>query len=66
MKVKVEFVVDIDDRIRREINAWYGRPGLASRAEVKRWYEANGRSMDDDLRMQADELEDQTTTRREA
>ena len=45
----MEFVVEVDDDIRREINAWYGRPGLASRVDVKAWYEANGRAMDDDL-----------------
>lgn len=49
MRVRVSFIVEIDDGIREEINRWYGRPGLASRDEVKAWYEANGRSMDDDL-----------------
>jgi hypothetical protein len=55
MRVKVEFVVEVSDDIRREINAWYGRPGLASRDEIKAWYEANGRSMDDDLGWSADQ-----------
>lgn len=49
MKVRVAYTVDIDDDIRRAINAWYGRPGLASRKEIQRWYEANGESMDADL-----------------
>lgn len=49
MRVRVSYVVDIDDGMRRQINAWYGKPGLANREEVKNWYEANGRSMDDDL-----------------
>lgn len=49
MKVRVSYIVEVDDGIRREIRRWYGQPGLASRNEVKRWYEANGRSMDDDL-----------------
>lgn len=58
MRVKVEFVVDVSDDIRRAINVWYGRPGLASRAEIKRWYESNGRSMDEDLSWSADQLEE--------
>lgn len=49
MRVKVEFVVEASDFIREEINRWYGRPGLATRQQVKDWYEANGHSMDDDL-----------------
>jgi hypothetical protein len=53
MKVRINYVVDVDDTIRREINAWYGRPGLASRDEVKAWYERNGLAMDDDLLLQA-------------
>jgi hypothetical protein len=53
MRVKISYVVDISDDIRRAINAWYGRPGLASRDDIKRWYEANGHSMDDDLSLDA-------------
>jgi len=49
MKVKISYTVDVDDDIRRAINDWYGREGLASREEVQRWYEANGHSMDMDL-----------------
>lgn len=50
MKIRISYVVDVNDDIRRSINEWYGRDGLATRAEVQRWYEANGSSMDDDLR----------------
>lgn len=53
MKVRINYTVEVDDVFRREINRWYGRPGLASREEVKRWFEAYGSSMDDDLSMQA-------------
>jgi hypothetical protein len=59
MRVNVSYTIEVPDYIRREINAWYGRPGLASRAEVKRWYEANGLSMDDDLEDLADSREEQ-------
>ena len=54
MRVRVSYVVNISDDIRRQINDWYGRPGLASRDEVKAWYKANGHSMDDDLGLDAD------------
>ncbi len=49
MRVRITYTVDIDDGIRRAINQRYGRPGLATRAEIRRWYENNGRAMDDDL-----------------
>jgi hypothetical protein len=49
MKVRVSYLVQVDNDIRRQINAFYGRPGLASRAQVQAWYEAKGRTMDDDL-----------------
>ena len=54
MRVKIEYIVEVDDTIRREINAWYGKPGLANREEIKSWYRSNGESMDDDLRCTAD------------
>lgn len=59
MKVRVTFLVEVDDDIRREINKHYGRPGLASREEIKWWYEANGRSQDDDLSWAAQQDEDE-------
>ena len=46
MKVRVAYTVDIDDSFRREIREYYGRPGLASRAEIKAWFKVFGRSMD--------------------
>jgi len=49
MKVRVSYVVEIDDRLRRSINMHYDLPGLASREDVKRWYMSNGTSADDDL-----------------
>jgi hypothetical protein len=49
MKVRVSYVVEIDDNLRRMINEHYGRPGLASREQVKRWYMTQGTSSDDDL-----------------
>lgn len=49
MRVRVEYEVDVSDHRRRAINAWYGRPGLATPQQVAAWYEANGHSMDLDL-----------------
>jgi hypothetical protein len=54
MKVRISYVVEVPDWYRREINRWYGRPGLATRQQVKDWFEAYGNSADDDLAMQAD------------
>lgn len=54
MKVRISYTVNADDVIRRQINAWYGRPGLATRKEVQDWYRSNGESMDDDLNDMAD------------
>ena len=49
MKVKVSYTVDVSDRYRRAINAHYGKPGLATRAEVQRWLWSVGQSCDDDI-----------------
>jgi hypothetical protein len=49
VKVRIEFTVDVDDHVRRRINEFYGREGLATRQEVKDWYRDYGRSMDLDL-----------------
>lgn len=49
MRVRVVQTVTVDDWYRRQINRFYGRPGLADRDDVRRWIEAFGTSMDDDL-----------------
>ncbi len=49
MKVKIEYVVEVPDEYRAAIRRFYGKPGLATRDEVKRWFENYGSSMDDDL-----------------
>ena len=49
MKVRVSYLVDVDDEYRKAINAYYGKPGLANREEVKQWFWMFGRSMNDDL-----------------
>lgn len=57
MRVRIAYTVDVSDDIRRAINDYYGVSGLADRATVHRWYEANGHSMDLDL-LQADATDD--------
>lgn len=49
MKVRIAYTLEVSDTIRREINRWYGRPGLATRQEVVAWYRSNGDFMDLDL-----------------
>ncbi len=49
MKVRVAYTIDVPDELRRAINHYWGRPGLATRAEVADWYRAHGSSEDDNL-----------------
>jgi hypothetical protein len=49
MKIRISYVVDVDDAFRRAINHYYGRPGLASRQAVKNWFQAYGDSASDDI-----------------
>jgi hypothetical protein len=49
MKVRVSYTVEVNDDYRQAINDWYGKPGLASRDEVRQWLRAYGDSMDADL-----------------
>lgn len=61
MKVRISYIVEVDDTLRREIAAYYGNPGLASREDIKRWYEQYGSSEDDNLAMSADQREEETS-----
>jgi len=49
VRVRIAYTIDVPDHIRAAINAHYGRPGLADREEVQRWYRSFGESMDLDL-----------------
>jgi hypothetical protein len=49
MKVRVNYTVNVSDDYRRAINLHYGRPGLATRDEVRRWLEDHGSAEDDNL-----------------
>jgi len=51
MKVRVSFTVDVDDEFRKALGAydWCPTAGdIATRAEVKAWYESTAMSMDED------------------
>ncbi len=54
MKVRVAFTVDADDNLRRAISNFHGRPNLATREQVRNWYERFGASMDADLKLGMD------------
>jgi len=50
MKVRVSFTVDVDDEFRKALGAyaWCNTEGdIATRAELKKWYEHNAMSMDE-------------------
>lgn len=49
MKVRVAYTTTVDDDYRRSINQFYGKPGLATRAEVRSWLHRYGTSEDDNL-----------------
>jgi len=49
MKVKVSYTVDVSDDYRRAINLHYGKPGLATREQVRRWLKDHGSADDDNL-----------------
>lgn len=58
MKVRVAYTVDADRFVRRAIRRYGGEPGLATHAEVKRWYEQYGSSEDDNLSLELTEAID--------
>ena len=49
MRIRVQYTVEVPDEYRRAINMYFGRPGLATREEVKWWLEMHGSAEDDDL-----------------
>lgn len=59
MRVRVAYTVEVDDDFRHEVRQFYGKDGLASREEVKRWFRAYGDSMNDDLGYQSTERAEQ-------
>ena len=48
MKVRICYTVEVGDLLRRGMKMHYGEPGLASRQDIKNWYEMFGESGNDD------------------
>ncbi len=49
MRVRIDYTLDVSDDFRRAINLYYGKPGLATRVDVRRWFMAHGESENDNL-----------------
>lgn len=49
MRIRVSYVVEVDEWWRRAIRAYYGQEGLATRDEVKSWCETFGDTMNGEL-----------------
>lgn len=47
MRVRVNYTVDVDDEFRRALAQRTGTDGLATREQVRHWYERNGQGADD-------------------
>lgn len=64
MRIKVGYVVEVDATFRRGINRYYGRPGLATRDQVKSWFQMFGQSMNDDISYQEQQIEEGNESQR--
>jgi len=49
MKVRISYSVEVADKVRRAIRAYYGQSGLASREEIQRWFTTYGDTMDNEI-----------------
>jgi hypothetical protein len=49
MKVRIVYTVEVSDEYRRALNFRYGRPGLATRNEMKYYFQQWGNTTDEDL-----------------
>lgn len=47
--MRMQILFAVSDQLRRAINFHHGRPGKASRQEVKSWLWQHGHSKDDEL-----------------
>ena len=52
MKVRISYTIEVDDEMRRAINAYYGEPGRATREALKTWYRNHGESVDGNAHME--------------
>ena len=49
MKVRISYTVEADDEFRTALRAYVGKSGMATRDEIKNWYEARGFGDNDDM-----------------
>ena len=49
MKIQVMYTVDVSEETRRAMRTSHGETGMATREEVKAWFELNGNTMDEEL-----------------
>lgn len=49
MRVRVAYTEEVSDDMRRAINLYYGKSGLATRADVVAWFRAYGESENENL-----------------
>jgi hypothetical protein len=57
VKVRVCYTVDVDDDFRRRLRAYFGQEGLATREEIREWYEQRGSQDDDDMLIEGEDKE---------
>jgi len=58
MKVRISYLVDVDDRARRGMRAHYGEAGLATRKEIKAWFQEYGQSEGWDMVIPSEDEDD--------
>jgi hypothetical protein len=67
VKVRISYTVDCDQHFRKALAARFGKPGLATRADIKSWYEQKGDLCDANLLYDFDhrttELRNPTSTK---
>jgi len=50
MRLRVTYIVEVDDNFRRALRHYYGRDGMATRQEVAQHFERYGDTLNEDLR----------------
>ena len=49
MKVRISYTVEVDDEFRKALRAYHNKSGMATRDEIKKWYEERGDSDNEDM-----------------
>jgi len=56
MRVRMKTVA-VDDEFRKRLALYFGKTGLATRADVRSWREENGTSCDEEMFTETEEVE---------